>query len=95
MKKLPHTIRLRGMGYKVPVFAELMYRTDDKAMYSVRHPDGSTVYELFVVRKGIGKYLPSGAYKPAGEIYPGNSDFGKTAWCIKSLDRALQKYHEL
>ena len=95
MKKLPHTIRLRGMGYKEPVFAELMYRTDEKAMYSVKHPDGQVYHEVFRMRKGMGKYLPSGAYKPAGELYPGTSDFGKTAWCISSLDRAMLKYHEL
>ena len=92
MKRLEPKIKLRGLGYHEPVYAELMFRTGHKAMYRVKHLTGHIVYEVFSIRKGVGKYLPSGAYKPAGELYPSNDDFGKTAWCISNLERALERY---
>jgi hypothetical protein len=95
MNLLPPKIKLRGLGFDIPVFATVVERNDHKAIYKVNHPTGHIYYEVFQIRKGIGKFLPSGAYKPAGELYPGNDDFGKTAWCINDLDRAMDKYLSL
>ena len=51
---------MRGLGYNTPVFAIQLDRDDNKAIYEVKHPNGLTYYEVFSIRKGIGKFLPSG-----------------------------------
>lgn len=70
--------------------AMLVARTDTKAIYK-RWDD---VWEVFhiVIRKESEAF---GKTYPKREVYPGNEDFGKTAWCYKDEALAWKRYNNL
>ena len=89
MKKLDETLSISGTGIR-GLTATLVLRTKNKAMY--KRTDG--YYEVFLIRTSkagevFGKELPD------REVYPGNEDFGRTAWCIDDEKRAMMKYESL
>ena len=84
MKKLP--LKWRANRYNYTQIA----RTEKKAMYK---SDGD-FYEVFII-KVRPKETIFGREYPQREAYPGNEDFGKTAWCFSNKKNALRKYEEL
>ena len=93
MKKLRKRQKLRGMGYDEAVYSVQLSRTQTKAIYQREHDQ---YYEVFSIRKAKhGRLLPNGMVLLAGELYPNNEDFGKTAWCVKDKDRAYEIYNRL
>ena len=89
MIKLPLTIEVSGTGIS-NLTSTLVERNPRKALY-LRSDD---VYEVFLIQ--IRKESEAfGNHYPEREAYPGNEDFGKTAWCYNSPQRAKAKYSKL
>jgi len=89
MQKLEKEIKVRGTG--IPeLTAELMERTEKKAIYH-RSDD---IWEVFriKIRKAEEEF---GKQYPEREVYPGNEDFGQTAWCFNNRENALKRYNSL
>ena len=78
-------------GVGIPgLTAKLIKRTDTKAMYY----RWDNVYEVFKIhidepRESFGKQYPK------REIYPGNEDFGRTAWCYNDEKAANKMYDSI
>jgi len=90
MQKLEERVKPRGIG--IPgLTAELIERTEKKAIYL--RSDG--IYEVFKILIHPEETLPSGKTYPEREVYPGNEDFGVTAWCFNNKENALKRYNEL
>lgn len=83
---------------------DLISRTNKAAMYkmvNVKEPsDVSIHYEVFrilitqpctLINKSNGKAYEYGA----AEKFPGNNDFGVSAWCFNSEEAATQKYEAI
>lgn len=86
---LPETVEIHGTG--IPgLTAKLIARNEKKAMYL--RSDG--YYEVFK-RKFVEDSEVFGRHYPAHEQYPGNEDFGKIAWCMKSREKARRRFNEL
>lgn len=100
-EKLPQTKLKNGYTYK------LVKRTDKVAMYSMTNEkfpeDTSTGYEVFLIAVGKAYSLvqKNGKGKgkvynyPAAEKFPGNEDFGKTAWTYTNLETATKMFDGL
>jgi hypothetical protein len=85
IKHLPATVTPKGT--RLPgLTATLHGRTDQVAWYI--RSDG--YHEVFIIKTG-----PSFDRKDIMEYYPGNSDFGTTAWCIRDIDTAAGYYADL
>ena len=84
MEKLQKIVDVRGPG--IPgLQAELVLREGNVCIYS-RNDDH---FEVFLVQvspatNAFGKALPE------REVYPGNEDFGKTAWSFREKKNALK-----
>jgi len=88
MEKLKDSIELRNIGY--PVTATIIIRTRKKAMYY--RSDGC--YEVFKIVIAPAQIVFGKSY-PKREVYPGNEDFGFTAWCFHDETTAYKKYKEI
>jgi len=88
-EQLPETVEISGTG--IPLLtAKLIERTDKKAIYY----RWDNVYEVFRVRiKEEGEVF--GKTYPKREVYPGNEDFGATAWCYHNKQMARERYDVL
>jgi hypothetical protein len=97
MKKLEKKIKLRGLGFDTPVYASLLERTDKKAIYERKDPNGVIYYEVFLIRKSSFPVWKNGKVtdRVVGELYPGNEAFGDWAWCYKYSGAAWAKYESL
>lgn len=84
MKKLPKVHKANGYTY-----TQVM-RTESKALYE---SDGD-FYEVFRIKIRPAEEAFGREY-PEREIYPGNEDFGKFAWCYSQYENALRKYNKL
>jgi hypothetical protein len=51
-------------------------------------------FELFEIRISREKNI-NGLIIESKELFPKDTDFGKTAWAICDLDKALAKFNEL
>lgn len=101
MDPLPQTKKKNGYAYT------LIERTENAAIYSMvneQYPEDTSVgYEVFqiTISKPCAIQQKSGVKKgmwyqyPAKEKFPGNEDFGKTAWSFSDLDVAMMKYGEI
>jgi hypothetical protein len=76
MIKLPQIVDVKGTGIRNLTFS-LVERTDKKAIYM----RSDNVYEVFYVKISRERFVFGNDY-PEKEAYPGNEDFGKTAWCF-------------
>ncbi len=88
MEKLKNKVELHHIGY--PVTATLVARTKKKAVY-YRDDGCYEVFKIVIAPAGI----IFGKSYPEREVYPGNEDFGFTAWCFSDKTRALDKYDKL
>ena len=102
MIKLQSEIVLTGEGYQSsPRLLKLVKRTDHVAMYSRadmnKSPNEPYCYEVFKVpshKKGY-TWQNGKVEEDDREYYPGASAFGRSAWSIKSLSSAENKYQNL
>jgi len=73
-------------------------RTDSKAMYGIKLTENSSEnyhgYEVFIV-KIIPKTMAFGKEYPEREKFPGNEEFGTSAWSLSTRERAEKYYEEL
>jgi hypothetical protein len=88
MRKLENKIELKNIGY--PVTAILLSRTKKKAIYY--RNDGC--YEVFKISISPAATIFGKDY-PEREVYPGNEDFGFSAWCIRDEKKAYERYNNL
>lgn len=89
IKILPETISKSGFCYN------LVTRTPKKAMYKQTYDNIPIAYEVFLIRIRGAHFSPLlGKSIYASERFPGNEDFGKTAWSIQNYQDALNKYNE-
>jgi len=101
MDKLPQTKSKNGYAYT------LLKRNKKAAIYSMvneKFPEDTRVsYEVFsvTISKPCTILQKSGAKKgmwyqyPMMEKFPGNEDFGKTAWAYNTIESSEKKYKEL
>ena len=88
-EKLPEVVTSFSIG--IPnMSAKLIKRTKNKAMY-YRWDD---VYEVFRIKISEEDIVFDRKY-PRREVYPGNEDFGSTAWCFTDKDYAEKRYQLL
>jgi hypothetical protein len=90
MKKLPEQYLRNGYLYK------LVRRDEKKALYSQSYDNIPVGYEVFKIRVQRARFSQIiGTYIPAHERFPGNSDFGRSAWAIIDLNDALIRYDNI
>jgi hypothetical protein len=89
-ERLPESVSgLNGVG--IPgLSAKLIMRTDKKALYK-RSDD---VWEVFLIKIDEACHVFGKSY-PRREVYPGNEDFGKTAYCYNDEKSAKYKYDKI
>lgn len=88
-ERLPEVITELPVGI-TGMTAKLIDRTDKKAIY-YRWDD---VYEVFRIKIAPASTVFGKTY-PAREVYPGNEDFGSTAWCFKDERQARRRFNAL
>lgn len=88
MNPLQETVDLKGLGQKVS--STKILRNNNLCLYK-RSDD---IYEVFFVNKNKEGIL-FGKHYPERESYPNNEDFGRTAWCYTSEEKARGKFYDL
>jgi len=88
MKILSLQIRKNGFSYTQVV------RTDRKAIYRQDVSPNVEYFEVFLIRTRPERTV-KGKLIPAGEAFPTDEDFGKTAWSFRSYEKALAKFKSL
>lgn len=90
IKILPETIRKNGYTYV------LLRRTIKKALYAQYYRNVLIAFETFRIRVQQSRFsILLNASQPSCERFPGNEDFGRTAWTITEYQKAVEKYNEL
>jgi hypothetical protein len=89
MKKLEDIVFPKGTGI-TDLSAKLIKREGRVCMYE-RIDD---VWEVFIVQTRKACIIKGVSY-PAHEEYPGNEDFGNTAWCFTNLENAERRFKSL
>ncbi len=89
MEKIKDKVHIRGTGI-AGLTSRCVVRTPQKAIY-LRSDGYYEVFKVIVVKEGyvFDKLLPE------REVYPGNEDFGSTAWTFKTKESALERYNSL
>lgn len=85
MKRLPDKINPKGTG--IPEMTTKLVRRTDQVAWYIRN---DRYNEVFLIQTGLSfdkSYMM--------EYYPGYSDFGITAWCIRDVDKATRIYADL
>jgi hypothetical protein len=88
-QRLPEEVDVHGTG--IPnESAVCLQRSGRVALYC----RSGHIYEVFIVQtREAGEVF--GREYPAREVYPGNEDFGVTAWCYVDEKLALKRYKYL
>jgi len=92
MEKLSEIIKKNGFQY------HLVERTKDKAIYSQLTGNKIESYEVFKIKvQEESKVIIACIERhfKHKEVFPGNEDFGKTAWCYRSKKFAMEHYKVL
>ena len=90
IKILPETIRKNGYTYV------LLRRTTEKALYAQYHRNVLIAFETFKIKVQQSRFSTLlHTIQPPCERFPGNEDFGRTAWTITEYQKAVEKYNEL
>lgn len=88
MVKLDDKVEIKGIGTMVT--ASFVKRNGEVCLY--QRSDGP--YEVFRVQVAPARNV-FGSELPERETYPGNEDFGKTAWCYTQYEHAKKKFDRL
>ena len=71
-------------------------RTDKAALYEVCRDESKQIgYEVFQIKVAKEHTWPNGETTPEHEAYPGNEDFGKTAWYFMEEKDARKRFVKL
>lgn len=89
MIPLPDTTCINGTG--IPDLTSTCLKRFGNICLYQRSDD---VFEVFKVQVSPQSDVFGVTY-PEREVYPGNEDFGKTAWCYRNKEKAHQKYMNL
>jgi hypothetical protein len=90
MKRLSKEINRNGFQYF------LLKRTPKKALYRQTLGNVQVGFEVFLIRVHGKQFSPLlNKSFDAAERFPGNEDFGRTAWSFMDYQKALKKYMEL
>lgn len=88
MKTLPLNLRKNGFNYTQ------LLREGNNAIYEQSVTSSVKYYEVFSIRTKPERIL-KGKTIQAGEVFPCNEDFGKTAWSCSTYEKALQRFNNL
>ncbi len=88
MNTLPLVLRKNGFTYTQ------VLRTDRTCIYEQPIAENLKYYEVFTVRISPERFF-KGKLFPESEVFPGNEDFGKTAWSCRSYEDALTRFNDL
>lgn len=88
MQKLQDQIELKGLNQKVT--STLIQRHQNLCLYK----RSDNIWEVFYPNHNK-EGLLFGKHYPERESYPSNEDFGKTAWCYTSEEKAWLKFEQL
>jgi hypothetical protein len=89
MKTIPKTFNKKGFNYKQ------IKREGMKAIFEQSKPDHTSVsYEVVKISTHNG-YELGGQKIPAGEAYPGSSQWGNSGWTYQNLKDAEAKFKKL
>jgi hypothetical protein len=91
MEVLNKTIRKNGFTY------EMVKRTDDVAIYAQYIEDEIIAYEVFIIEKvkeSTKTIQGRQVTFRGGEKFPGNEDFGYTAYTCRTLEKAEKRMIE-
>jgi hypothetical protein len=89
MELLPVKLKVTGTG--IPkLYSSLIERNGKVCLYE----RSDSYYEVFIVQVSPA-VLTFGKFYPEREVYPGNDDFGKTAWCFRDKDNAYKQFRRL
>ena len=90
IKILPEIINKNGFSYI------LVTRTQNKAMYKQTNDNIQVGFEVFLIRVRGTHFSPFlNKSFDTSERFPGNEDFGKSAWSFMDYQKAFKKYDEL
>lgn len=90
MLKLQNELTVSGVGSPAPTATKLKEKEN---IYLYQRSD-SNVFEVFIAKTAKQGEVFGKEY-PERELYPCNEDFGKTAWCYNSLEKAIKKFNSL
>ena len=88
MQRLGDKVDIKGVGRLVT--SHFVKRNGNVCLY--QRDDGP--YEVFVVQVAPARVV-FGSDLPERETYPGNEDFGSTAWCYTQYGNARKKFDRL
>jgi hypothetical protein len=86
---LSNVVHPKGTGI-LNLTSTLVKRDGKLCMYE----RSDEIWEVFLVQT-MGESEFRGTHYPPHELYPGNEDFGRTAWCFSTRERADHKYDRL
>jgi hypothetical protein len=87
MKTLSTELTSKGWSFKQ------LQRSGNVAIYQ-RSFNVMDYYETIIVQERK-EYIIAGNTIPEHEAYPGDEEFGITAWCFVSLESATKKFNQL
>ena len=85
MKRLTDILRKNGFTYSK------ILREGNVAIYEQHYSKTISYFEVFLIRVKPEQNL-FGRFYPEKEVFPGNSDFGRSAFSYYSLDRAKERF---
>jgi len=92
MEILSKTIRKNGFSY------EQVCRNEFAAVYAQMVGGLIIAYEVFEIRQQKEGSATMGGVEiqfKEKELFPGDNEFGKTAWSVKNKDKAIQMFNGL
>ena len=92
MTTLPEKIRKNRFEYT------LVRRGQRSCIFCQEVTPAVTYFEVFLIRVRPARIIRIKRLEkqiPATEVFPANEDFGKTAWTLRDLKSAYQKFNEL
>ena len=88
MMQLADNLRKNGFNYTK------VLPDGRKCIYEQLVPPNLKYYEVFKVQDRP-EVVFNGNTIPAREVYPGNEDFGNTAWSCRTLDDAMLRFNKI
>ena len=88
MKPLSQKIKYKGYGYTQVLKGKRYCLYEQNGIVNMR------CFELFEIKISREKNI-NGLIIESKELFPKDSDFGKTAWTICDWEKALAKFNEL
>jgi hypothetical protein len=88
MEHLPTQLRKNGFTYT------LVLRGKRSMIYRQRYDQNIDYFEVFIIKVLPAKVL-FGRSLPEREVFPGDGDFGKTAWSCRTLEKAMVRFNKL